>query len=150
MAYYIGFFNIDLNKMMKFYSSTKPTKKEYPFFGKVTGPYETEREVDDTMKVLKRAYGYRDNPVSNKIKKSDIIKGMKQAIKLTQKLMKEYDKIKSKRKGNPGKEYHDRKFMMYLKELDKYRVGSQKYIATLAKAYEHLQSAKDSEHEKAR
>ena len=62
MAYYIGFFAMDLNKMMKFYSIRKPTKAAYGFFGKVIGPYETEQKVDDTMKVLKRVYGYQLNP----------------------------------------------------------------------------------------
>jgi uncharacterized protein YneF (UPF0154 family) len=48
------------------------------------------------------------------------------------------------RKKNPGQEYHDQKFITYMKDLEKYIVGSAPYIATLAKAYEHLQSAKDS------
>lgn len=296
MAYYIGFFAMDLNRMMKFYSIRKPTKAAYGFFGKVTGPYKTEQEVDNTMKVLKRAYGYQSNPAvserqrrfmcadlgrvrsgrktvtgmregqlrdfcikknpagsytiteilkyfkkdvlpkviskygvtntnmiklafneylkylvafkminprtlsklqvsefdtvrAKKISASQIRRGTEHelehttdraiarkiacdhlredpyyythlskmekqynknrisaddAIKITKKLVRAYEAY---HKENPGKEYHDRKFLMYLRELEKYKVGSEKYIATLAKAYEHLESARDSEHD---
>jgi hypothetical protein len=54
--------------------------------------------------------------------------------------MKELRKIKS----NPGERYHSRKFMEYLKGLEKWKVGSPGYIRDLAKAYEHLESANES------
>src|SRR5574337_1078274 len=74
----------------------------------------------------------------------------KQALALTKKIIRYAEKLfKHERHGvkygtNPGADYHDRKFIYYMKELEKYAIGSQPYIATLAKAYEHLESARES------
>ena len=69
------------------------------------------------------------------------------ALRLTRKVIAYAKEIHKDYKENPGQSYHDRKFLAYMKELEKYKVGSQPYIATLAKAYEHLESAKDSMHD---
>lgn len=66
------------------------------------------------------------------------------ALRLTKKVVDFAKDIHKEYKSNPGAEYHDRKFLMYMKELEKYKLGSPPYIATLAKAYEHLESAKES------
>jgi len=73
---------------------------------------------------------YKKNPFSGE-----------KAVKLTKKLIRAYEAF---RQENPGKSYHDQKFMSYMKELEKYAIGSVPYIGTLAKAYEHLESAKES------
>lgn len=46
--------------------------------------------------------------------------------------------------NNPEREYHDKKFLMYLRDTDKYRVGSAPYLTALGRAYAHLESARDS------
>lgn len=66
------------------------------------------------------------------------------ALRLTRKVIAHAKDIYKDYKENPGQSYHDQKFTGYMKELEKYKVGSQPYIATLAKAYEHLESAKES------
>lgn len=75
----------------------------------------------------------------------------KQALALTKKVMayakKLYRHEQAGVRENPGAGYHDRKFLAYMKELEKYAIGSQPYIATLAKAYEHLESARASREE---
>jgi hypothetical protein len=69
----------------------------------------------------------------------------KKALALTKKIVRYAKQLGiHERAENPGESYHDRKFLMYMRELDKYKIGSQPYIATLAKAYEHLESAKAS------
>jgi len=71
-----------------------------------------------------------------------------QALKLTKKILAYAKQLfrheQAGVKGNPGKSYHDQKFLIYMRDLEKYVIGSAPYIATLAKAYEHLESAKDS------
>jgi hypothetical protein len=54
------------------------------------------------------------------------------------------EKEAKKLKSNPGERYHSRKFMEYLKGLEKWKVGSPGYIRDLAKVYEHLESASES------
>lgn len=228
--YYIGFLANDLNKMMLFYSSTKPTRSKYPYFGKVIGPYNTEQDSRNTMTVLKKAYRYTENPAKSErqrrfmcaelgrlrsgrktktgmreemredqlrdfcrknpaISMSQIRRGTQhelehttdraiarkiacdhlredpyyythlakmekqykknaispeKALRLTRKIYSYAKDVYKDYKENPGKDYHDRKFVAYLKELEKYKIGSNQYIATLAKAYEHLESAKAS------
>jgi hypothetical protein len=183
--YYIGFFVTDMNKMMKFYSSKTPTKKMYPYFGKVLGPYETEQDATNTMTVLKRGYGYKENPaVSERQRRfmcaelGRLRAGKRTKTRMTEKQLRDFCRKKNPAKvishrqalaltkkiiaygkkllaheragvkENPGEQYHNRKFLEYLKELEKYKVGSPPYISTLAKAYEHLESAKDSMHDK--
>ena len=74
----------------------------------------------------------------------------KQALALTKKVIAYGKKLfKHEAHGikygtNPGEEYHNKRFIRYMKELEKYELGSQKYIATLAKAYDQLESAHDS------
>lgn len=118
--HYIGFLKNDLNVMMYFTSKTKPTRHTHGYFGKVLGPYDSEIDARNTMNVLKRGYGYRENPCRcNPLRRG-------------------------KRKSNPGEQYHNTMFMRYLKESDKYKIGSPQYVATIAKAYEHLKSAQAS------
>ena len=274
MDYYIGFLKNDLNKMMLFSSIKEPTKYVYWYFGKIIGPYRDESEARATMYVLKRTYGYQENPAKSEHQRkfmcadlgrlrsgrktvtgmrkpqlrdycrkknpagsytvAEVLKYFKKDVlpKIIDKYgttntnmiklaFKEYlgylitfkvisprilkrletlelDTVKGKEisasqikrgtehelehttdravarkiacdhlredpyyythlakmekeyKKNPGKEYHDKKFMRYMRELEKYKVGSEPYIATLAKAYEHLESANDSEHESVR
>jgi excinuclease UvrABC nuclease subunit len=180
MPYYIGFFATDLNKMMKFYSIRKPVKSTYPFFGKVIGPYETEQQTDNTMTVLKRAYGYHSNPAKSEkqrrfmcadlgrlrsgkktktrmserqlrdfCRKSNPMSPEK-ALRLTRKVIAHAKDIYQDYQSNPGQDYHDQKFIRYMKELEKYVVGSEPYIRTLAKAYENLEAARDSSHDRVR
>lgn len=73
---------------------------------------------------------YKSNPFS-----------AEKAVGITKKLIRAYEAY---RQENPGKSYHDQKFIQYMKELEKYKIGSAPYISTLAKAYEHLESAKES------
>lgn len=63
------------------------------------------------------------------------------AVGITKKLIRAYEAY---RQENPGKAYHDQKFIQHMKELEKYKIGSAPYIGALAKAYEHLESAKES------
>lgn len=49
-----------------------------------------------------------------------------------------------KRRDNPNKEYHDRKFLDHLRQTDKWKLGSEPYLVELGKAYAHLESAHDS------
>jgi hypothetical protein len=78
----------------------------------------------------------------------------RQALILTRKVIEAGKKLfrheQSELRQNPGKSYHDRKFLHYIKELEKYKIGSSPYIATLAKAYEHLESARESMREDVR
>jgi hypothetical protein len=70
------------------------------------------------------------------------------ALKLTKQVLSFGKEVyRTYREKNPGKSYHDQKFIQYMKDLEKYVVGSAPYIATLAKAYEHLESAKASTEE---
>lgn len=203
--YYIGFLKKDARHAMVFKSIVKPKRDDLTYFVHVMGPYATERSARSRVNLIKR-YGYRENPVGEKIDKAvsyvkrgirayDAFKGnpatserqrrfmcaelgrkragkktrtgMKegqlrdfckknpaqvishaQALKLTKKILgyakKLYRHEQAGVKGNPGAGYHDRKFLMYMRDLEKYKIGSEPYIATLAKAYEHLESAKDS------
>lgn len=113
MKHYIGFLKTDLNKMLYFTSEKKPTRFTHWYFGKVLGPYESESGALNTMGVLKRGYGYRSNPVRGK---------------------------RTTRRKNPGEDFHVRKFIKFMKELDKYELGSCKYQITLAKANEHMRA----------
>jgi excinuclease UvrABC nuclease subunit len=110
MKHYIGFLKIDLDKMLYFTSDKKPTRFTHWYFGKVLGPYSSESEARNTMGVLKRGYGYRENPV------------------------------RKNRKNNPGDDFHVRRFIRYMKELEKYKVGSCEYKVALARANEHMES----------
>lgn len=49
-----------------------------------------------------------------------------------------------RRHKNPGEQYHNLMFQRYLKDSDVFKIGSQPYIAAIAKAYEHLKSAQAS------
>lgn len=140
--YYLGFLKDDTKHVVVFKAIVKPKRGDYQYFTKVMGPYSTEDNARRGLVALRRVYGeygYEENPV--KESRVQYIKEVKRAIALTQKVMKLYGKI---RKKNPGKSYHDQKFLQFMRDLEKYVVGSAPYIATLAKAYEHLESAKDS------
>lgn len=76
---------------------------------------------------------YKKNPMSPE-----------KALRLTRKVIAHAKDIYKDYQENPGKSYHDQKFMQYMKELAQYKIGSSPYIGTLAKAYEHLESAKES------
>lgn len=112
MKHYIGFLKTDLNKMLYFVSDKKPTRNTHWYFGKVLGPYSSEQEARDTMSVLKRGYGYSENPVCKR----------------------------NKRQKNPGEDFHVRKFIKFMKELEQYSVGSCEYKVALARANEHMKS----------
>lgn len=140
--YYLGFLKENTKDVVVFRAIVKPKKGDYSYFTKVMGPYSSEKMARTGLRALKRVYGeygYQENPV--KESRAQYLKDVKRAIALTRKVMKLYGTI---RKKNPGKNYHDQKFLMYMRDLEKYIIGSAPYIATLAKAYEHLQSAKES------
>jgi hypothetical protein len=140
MSYYIGFLKESKKHAVVFKSIVKPKKDDLTYFLKVVGPYSSW----DAAKIgLKMFRGYRENPVTNPVSQDDV----REAVQLTKRVYKLY---KSVRKGNPGKRYHDQHFIQYMKDLDKYVLGSAPYTATLAKAYEHLQSARDSDRESVR
>jgi len=101
--------------------------------GKKTQTGMTDRQLRDFCR--------KKNPAQRVISHKQAYVLTKKIIVYAKKLFKHEQKGM---KGNPGKEYHDQKFMSYLRELEKYTVGSAPYIATLAKAYEHLESAKAS------
>lgn len=187
--YYLGMLHRNLKDVVIF-RSPKLTRGEKGHFIKVLGPYLTEQLARDDLKVLKKMYGYRENPSScgsrRKVLQRQIQRGIQHelehtksrkvsrkiacdhlredpkyythlskmekqykknpvsvdsAVKITKKLVRAYEAY---RKENPGQNYHDQKFIQYMKELEKYSVGSVPYIGTLAKAYEHLKSAKES------
>jgi len=138
MSFYIGFLKESKEHAIIFRSIVRPKKSDYTYFIKVIGPYSTWATARTGLKHFK---GYKENPCSNPISREDV----REAIALGKKVYRLY---KSVRRSNPGKSYHDQHFIEYMKELDKYVVGSPPYIATLAKAYEHLKSAKASEREK--
>lgn len=187
--YYIGFFKHNIKKMMMFYSSKKPTRKQYPFFGNVMGPYD-EQEAEETISILVNTYKFKKNPASTerqrkfmcaelgrkragkrtKTKMTDTqlsdfcrishkhnpacnpkVISHRQALVLAKKMWQYAEKLYrheqagvKKYESNPGEQYHNREFMKFLKESDKYKVGSTPYIAAIAKAYEHLRSAQES------
>lgn len=136
--YYLGFLKSNTRDVVVFKSTVKPKPGDFKYFTGVMGPYRTEKETRKSLQAM-RGEGYRENPSqeTRKVTKDNI----KRMIALSKKVMKLYGQI---RKQNPGKSYHDQKFLMYMRDLEKYVIGSAPYIATLAKAYEHLQSAKDS------
>jgi hypothetical protein len=136
--YYIGFLKKDARHAMVFRSIKTPKKDDLTYFLHVMGPYGTERMARSRVNLMKR-YGYRENPIKEKMQK--VVMGADKAISITKKLIRAYETL---RHQNPGKSYHDKKFLLYIGELEKYKVGSPPYIATLAKAYEHLESAKES------
>lgn len=144
--YYLGFLKNNTTDVVIFKALKRPNHRDYSYFTKVMGPYRSEKSARSGLVALKRGYGeygYSENPIKGLITKD----GIRKAIALTKKVMKLYGKI---RKKNPGKSYHDQHFLRYIKDLEKYIIGSAPYIATLAKAYEHLESAKASMEEHVR
>jgi hypothetical protein len=91
----------------------------------------TERQLCDYCK----KNPCRCNPV--KVSYSKALALTKKVIAYAKDLHKDY-------KNNPGAGYHDKRFMRYMRQLEMFKVGSEQYMTTLAKAYEHLKSAKDS------
>ena len=83
---------------------------------------------------------YKENPVR--------VISHKQAFVLTKKIVayakKLYAHEKKGMKHNPGEAYHSAKFQAYMIELSRYESGSIPYLTTLAKAYEHLESQRES------
>lgn len=77
------------------------------------------------------------NPISNK-----------QALALTKKVIAAGKKLFLHEKGelrqrNPIEARHVQGFIKGIKEVEKYVVGSRPYIEALAKAYSHLEKAKE-------
>jgi hypothetical protein len=164
MKHYIGFLKTDLNKMLYFTSEKKPTRHTHWYFGKVLGPYESESEALNTMGVLKRGYGYRENPVKHRMRNPLLrkreFKSEASFLKFVRTIVKEwgnervswyfnertrryvvyFPKATSKRMMNPGEDFHVRKFIRFMKELEKYEVGSCEYKIALARANEHMKS----------
>lgn len=137
MKHYIGFLKNDLNKMLYFTSDKKPTRHTHWYFGKVLGPYRSEIEARDTMSVLKRGYGYRENPVrSNAVSTKEALALTKKVLSYAERIQRGYEAYKK----NPGEIYHTRKFLKYMKELEKHKLGSCQYMVTLAKANEHVKA----------
>jgi len=135
--YYLGFLKRSPEHVVIFKSIKKPLANAYRYLVKVMGPYASEGLARGELAVLRREYRYVENPVKNRM-------SVDKALKLTKKVIDFSKDIHKTYKENPGAEYHDRKFLLYMRDLEKYAVGSKPYIITLAKAYEHLESAKDS------
>jgi len=144
--YYIGYLSYDTKHMIVFKSIKTPRKSDLTYFIKVIGPYNTEFEANRALRRVKnRKKSHRmgvhyngHNPVSG-YRSSEW-----ESVQLTNKLMRYAKKVLGEVKKNPGEEYHNREFLRFLTELEKYRIGSKPYIETLAKAYEHLKSAEAS------
>jgi hypothetical protein len=101
--------------------------------GKRTITKMTERQLSDYCK---------KNP-AKVISHTKALQLTKRIISYAKKLFKhEIEGVKEYE--NPGESYHMSKFMYYMRELEKWKVGSNPYISTLAKAYEHLQDAEKS------
>ena len=171
--YYLGFLKDNTTDVVIFKAIVKPKKNDYSYFTKVMGPYQSEGNARKGLRALKQAYGeygYRENPSKEsrasyrkiggvgcqkghvhsgrRVRSENPLKSsVEKAVRLTKRLIRGYEAF---RQENPGKSYHDQKFLRFMGELEKYTIGSSPYIATLAKAYEHLESAKDSESEKVR
>ena len=170
--YYLGFLKQNTTDVVIFKAIVKPKKTDYSYFTKVMGPYQSDGNARKGLRALKQAYGeygYRENPSKESralyrkggvgCQKGHVHSGrcarfenplrssVDKAVRLTKRLIRGYEAF---RQENPGKSYHDQKFIRFMGELEKYKIGSPPYIATLAKAYEHLESAKDSESEKVR
>ena len=146
--YYIGFLKKDAEHAMVFKSVVSPKKGDYTYFVKIIGPYPEKAEADMILRNFK-AVGWHDNPVVNKKRIKNIMSPEK-ALRLTRKVISYAKDLHKEYKSNPGVAYHDKKFLFFMRELEKYKIGSPPYISTLAKAYEHLESAKDSKKEKVR
>lgn len=152
MYYYLGMLHRNLKDVVVFRTNGKLTAKDNKAFVKVLGPYPTEQAVRDDLRVLKKMKGFRENPspsLRSRYKKSAVkryknVMSPEKALRLTRKVMAHAKDIYKDYQENPGQNYHDQKFLQYMKELEKYKVGSVPYIGTLAKAYEHLESAKES------
>lgn len=149
MAYYLGFLKKSVRHVVLFRSIVKPKKTDMTYFVKIMGPYATWKEARNDLTILKRELGYKENPsVSERQRRfmcaelGRLRAGKKRKTRMTEKQLRDFC-----RKNNPGEAYHDQKFMRYMKELEKYVIGSAPYIATLAKAYDQLESAKDSQKE---
>lgn len=136
MSFYIGFLKKNKKHAVVFRSEVIPKKKDLVYFVKVLGPYPTESAARIGLRDLK-SFGYTENPIKGIITKG----GIRKAIGITRKVLVIYGKI---RKKNPGKMYHDRKFIQYMHDLRKHVIGSVGYMITITKAHEHLQSVKDS------
>lgn len=71
----------------------------------------------------------------------------RQALALTKKVIalgkKLFKHEQSEIRQNPEEQKHAGRFVAHMKTLEKYAVGSKPYIEALAKAYEHLQAAKE-------
>lgn len=141
--YYLGFLKKDAQHAMVFKSMVKPTPNDLTYFVKVLGPYEDKKEADTLLKNLK-AVGWHDNPVKEKLSRKTNMMSPEKALRLTRKVIVYAKDLHKDYKSNPGAEYHDKKFLYFMRELEKYKIGSPPYISTLAKAYEHLESAKAS------
>lgn len=78
----------------------------------------------------------------------------KQAYAVTKKLVKYAKQLYRheqagvrKHLHNPDREWHEQRFLEYMWELEKYKIGSPSYNKILGKAYAHLEAAKAEEKE---
>lgn len=100
--YYIGWLAEDLNRMMLFWADGKPTRKQFPYLGKVTGPYGSEQDARNTMAVLHRAYNYViANPAKSERQRRFMCMelgrkrvGKRTKTKMTEKQLKDFCKYK--------------------------------------------------------
>ena len=111
--------------------------------GKRTQTGMTERQLRDFCKKGHKRNPCECNPGERVITHKEALALTKKVIAYGKKLFK-HEAHGIKYGTNPGEEYHNQRFIRYMRELEKYELGSQKYIATLAKAYDQLESAKDS------
>jgi hypothetical protein len=157
--YYLGFLKQNTKDVVIFKSIKAPSRKDFTYFVRVMGPYKSEAGARTGLHNLKKAYGEYGYREESSCPKDHVHSGkcarygnplkatVDKAVRLTRKFLRAYEAF---RQENPGRDYHDQRFIRFMGELEKYNVGSPPYIATLAKAYEHLQSAKDSERQKVR
>lgn len=132
--YYIGFLKKNANCAFVFKSYIKPKSGTHHWFKKILGPYPTETEANTLLSNLK-SVGWRDNPVAE----TNMMSASK-AMKLTRKVISHARDLYSTYKENPGRVYHEREFRLFMKDLEKYKIGSPPYIQALARAFEHLKS----------
>lgn len=128
--YYIGFLKNDPRHAVLFKSVETPTKKNYAYFVAVSGPYNSWRAAKYSLEVLKDSDKVKENPVKNRLIKKEVVR----ATALTKKLIRMFGVI---RKHNPGA---TGRFLQYMKQLEKFVIGSKEYAEVLAKAYKEIET----------
>lgn len=167
-SYYVNLFDLKLSIIMKKHTCIRSCRHKNPLIKKDVYYFATyERAYDyaknngyPTNAIIGARYGYaiqlssrsfvgphtgvrmkglvQNNPISDK-----------QALALTRKVIAAgkklflHEKGEIRRRKNPIEARHVQGFIKGIKEVEKYVVGSRPYIEALARAYGHLEKAKE-------